>query len=350
LGGRECKFKPKPKPKPNPDPNTRPQGRAVRPWLNLQGQREAAFLAKRMADLHPHPFPPPWAEAWGDDRFGLWAALLAGEVTQRMRYLPPGSFLMGSPPDEAQRNGDEGPQHQVTLTQGLWLADTACTQGLWLAVMGGKNPSRFTGDLDLPVEQVSWDEVQEFLAQLQAHLPAGVEAVLPTEAQWEYACRAGSTTPFSFGHQISTNQVNYDGNYPYNNGPNGEYRGTTVPVKALPANPWGLYQMHGNVWEWCADAMRTYTKKAVTDSSGASSEGSESLAVRGGSWIGYAQGARSAQRYQDEPGGRLYALGFRFALRSTGQPGAGGPVSVGRSPSLGRDGPVLGVRSTRRKK
>ena len=129
---------------------------------------------------------------------------------------------MGSPDNEPEREDDEGPQHQVTLTEGFWLADTACTQGLWLAVMGGKNPSRFTGDPDLPVETVSWYDVQKFLAKLQAYLPAGVTAVLPTEAQWEYACRAGSSTAFSFGDNISTDQANYNGKYPYN-------KGTTLP-------------------------------------------------------------------------------------------------------------------------
>ncbi len=311
-----------------------------------------------MADTYPQPFPPPWADAWGDDRFGLWATLAVGGLTQRVRYLPPGSFLMGSPPDEPDRHEDEGPQHLVTLTEGLWLADTACTQGLWLGVMGGENPSRLKGDLELPVERVSWKDVQQFLSRLQAHLPAGIEAVLPTEAQWEYACRAGTTTPFSFGQQIGTNQVNYDGNYPYNNGPKGEYREKTIAVKALPANAWGLYQMHGNVWEWCADAMRDYAGDAVTDPSGATGQGVKGFAVRGGSWIFRAQSARSARRFLHVPGRRDLYLGFRFALRSPAQPGAGGPVLVGRSPGIdfdgqspsgGRDGPVLAARSAPRK-
>ncbi len=303
-----------------------------------------------MTNPYPRPFPTPWADAWGDDRFGLWAALAVGGLTQRLRYLPPGSFLMGSPLDEPNRFEDEGPQHQVTLTEGLWLADTACTQGMWMAVMGGDNPSHFTGDLDLPVERVSWNDVQAFLAQLQAHLPAGIKALLPTEAQWEYACRAGTTTPFSFGQQISTAQVNYNGNHPYNNGPKGEYREATVPVKAVPANAWGLYQMHGNVWEWCADAMHAYTEKAVADPSGAGGKGTQSYAVRGGSWFNDGWLARSARRNQLERVGHRASLGFRFALRSISQPGAGGPV-FGQSPSLGRDGPVLKqARSAPRKK
>ncbi len=338
-------------------------------WASEWGQdRAGPYALRRSLFGAPWRFSPlaneeevvksTGAFAYGHDEFGNWASLQIQAQTQTLRYLPPGSFLMGSPPDEPGRDANEGPQHPVTLTEGLWLADTACTQGLWLAVMGD-NPSYFTGDLELPVEQVSWEDVQAFLAKLQAHLPPGVQAVLPTEAQWEYACRAGTTTPFSFGQNINSNLVNYDGNYPYNKGPKGEYREKTVAVKALPANAWGLYQMHGNVWEWCADGMRQYSGKSVTNPSGAQGEKSASFAVRGGSWILRARHARSAQRNHYVPGGRFGYLGFRFALRSTAQPGAGGPALVGRSPGIdldgrsppwGRDGPVLAARSAARKK
>ena len=268
-----------------------------------------------------------------------------GKITpQSFRYLPPAQFTMGSPASEVNRNDDEGPQHQVTLTQGLWLADTACTQGLWLAVMGGKNPSRFKGDADLPVENVSWDDVQNFLDKLQAFLPPGIEAVLPTEAEWEYACRAGTPTPFSFGENINPSQVNYDGNYPYNSEATGEYRRKTITVKALPANAWGFFQMHGNVDEWCADEMRTYTADAVVDPSGATGPDVKSFAVRGGSWYFSARRARSAVRFQFVRGWRYFHLGFRFALRSKSQqPGAGGPVLGGQSTpvlDVARDAPT----------
>jgi formylglycine-generating enzyme required for sulfatase activity len=284
------------------------------------------------------------------DRFTLnldAAGLVAGlafqpGITQSFRYLPPGQFLMGSPHNEPSRFSDEGPLHAVILTEGLWLADTACTQALWLAVMGDKNPRRFTGDADLPVERVSWDDVQIFLTKLQAYLPTSVEAVLPTEAQWEYACRAGSSTPFSFGDQISTEQVNYNGNYPYTNGPKREYRGKTVPVKALLANAWGFYQMHGNVLEWCADAMRKYTGATVTNPSGASGNGTNAYAVRGGSWSGYARHARSALRLQAERIAPIDDIGFRFAIRPRRAPGAAGPTFDGRRPLHDRDGPDFG--------
>ena len=196
----------------------------------------------------------------GIDEYGTYADLHIstgyGKATQRMRWIEPGTFLMGSPDGAAERWSDEGPQHSVTLTKGFWLADTACTQALWQAVMGN-NPSYFRDNEQNPVENVSWNDVQEFLRTIETLLP-GVEACLPTEAQWEYACRAGTTTPFSFGNQITPKQANYDGDFPYADGKEGEYRGHTLPVKSLPANAWGLYEMHGNVGEWCTNDLHTY--------------------------------------------------------------------------------------------
>jgi formylglycine-generating enzyme required for sulfatase activity len=252
-----------------------------------------------------------------DAEFGVFAELLVrsvhGEAAQRLRWIEPGRFLMGSPPDEPERADDEGPRHAVTLTRGFWLADTACTQLLWQAVTGS-NPSRFTGDGERPVEQVSWHDVQGFLRALEALLP-GCRADLPSEAEWEYACRAGTQTPFSFGGTISPAQVNYDGNSPYAGAAKGEYRKQPVPVRRLPANGWGLYEMHGNVWEWCADGRRTYTDAAQTDPRGPLDDDS-ARAVRGGSWSLDAWGARSAYRAAIPPVGLLYSLGFRLCLRS----------------------------------
>jgi formylglycine-generating enzyme required for sulfatase activity len=233
---------------------------------------------------------------------------------QRFRWIEPGSFLMGSPDSEHERDDDEGPQHPVTLTQGFWLADTACTQALWLALVGGRNPSRFTGVWEWPVENVSWDDVtQRFLPKLQALLPTDAEATLPTEAQWEYACRAGTTTPFSWGDTIDPSLVNYDGNHPYNGGPKGEYRERTVPVLALPANDWGLYQMHGNVWEWCWDEKRDYAEGTAVDPMGAVGDGPRGL--RGGAWLRLAWNARSACRVHDSRTLSYGGIGFRIALK-----------------------------------
>lgn len=264
---------------------------------------------------------------FGIDAFGVYwdLNLYAKGVTQRLRYIAPGSFLMGSTLAEqetaAQDNKDwlewmkgESPVHQVTLTEGFWLADTTCTQALWLAVAGGENPSYFKDDAQCPVKKVSWDDVNEqFLPKLQTLLPPNCEATLPTEAQWEYACRAGTTTPFSFGDNITTDQVNYDGNFPYNNGPKGEDRSRTVPVKTLPANPWGLYEMHGNVFEWCLDEKRAYAEGAVVDPTGAIGDGPRLL--RGGSLGARALHARSAYRTHCERNDRIGFNGFRVALR-----------------------------------
>jgi sulfatase modifying factor 1 len=272
---------------------------------------------------YPRPFPPPWAVAWGDDHYGLWAEAEFGGaeamIVQRLRWIAPGDFLMGSPRAEQGAQAREHPQHQVFISNGYWLADTACTQALWLAVMGN-NPSHFQESIDLqhPVEQVSWLDVQQFLRKLS--LP-GAQASLPTEAEWEYACRAGTTTPFSFGENISTAQVNFDGNHPYADAKKGEYRKCTVAVRALPANPWGLYQMHGNLWEWCADTRREYTLVAQSDPGLEEAltpvENEDLRAVRGGCWVDFALSARSAYRSQFVPDGRLDRLGFRFVLRSS---------------------------------
>ena len=238
-----------------------------------------------MTETAPDIFPPYFADAWGDDRFGLWAEFTIvtahGSATQRLRWIEPGSFWMGSPDDEPERLDREGPRHRVSLTQGFWLADSACTQALWQAAMGN-NPSHFQGDAQRPVERVSWNEVQDFLRRLENLLP-GCRADLPSEAQWEYACRAGTDTPFSFGAQIGPEQVNYNGNFPYAAGEKGLNRTQTVAVKSLPPNAWGLYGMHGNVLEWCADGQRAYTADAQQDPRGDESAEAH-RAVRGGAW------------------------------------------------------------------
>jgi formylglycine-generating enzyme required for sulfatase activity len=275
-----------------------------------------------MSPREPAEFPPRWATAWGDDRFGLWAEFAVNGIVQRLRWIEPGVFWMGSPSEEPERWQNEGPRHLVRLSQGFWLADTACTQALWLAVMGGENPSHFSDDERKPVERVSFDDVERFLDRLRGLLPAGSEPALPTEAQWEYACRAASETPFSFGATITPEQVNYDGNHPYAGAAKGRYRETTVPVKSLPPNPWGLYEMHGNVWEWCADGRREYRElpaaEAETDPVGPREQAPEAhRAVRGGSWIRFARHARSAFRYALRRDVRDHYLGFRLALRST---------------------------------
>lgn len=294
------------------------------------------------------PMPTDGATAaFGIDRdFGLFVDLAVGQATQRLRWIAPGEFWMGSTDDERALFGDktyeelaeyESPRHRVRLSQGFWLADSACTQALWQAVMGD-NPSRFKDDPQLPVEQVSWDDVQGFLARLQPLLPAGCQAVLPTEAEWEYACRAGTEGPFNLGEQIAPRQVNFDGNHSYAGGEIGRHRGKTVPVTVLPPNAWGLYEMHGNVWEWCDDGLRNYAESGrdglVLNPTGPREQGSSApRAVRGGSWVSTAWMARSAFRFAFQRVDRLGDLGFRLALMSTVQDAPEGPASSQESPA-----------------
>ncbi|WP_432737418.1 formylglycine-generating enzyme family protein [Maridesulfovibrio sp. FT414] len=257
----------------------------------------------------PSPFPPEWASTWGQDRYGLWAALQIEGVEQVMRWMRPGIFMMGSPEAEPERSGGEI-LHEVTLTKGYWLADTACTQELWTEVMG-KNPSSFKSDIQLPVESVSWGDCQEFLRSVE-NINQGLNFRLPTEAEWEYGCRAGTVTPFSFGKNITSAQVNYNGNSSYDHAPRSEYRNTTVPVKYLPCNQWGLYQMHGNVLEWCADWFGEYPEGSSLDPKGFDS--GDSRVMRGGSWLIFGGRVRSAYRNWSRPDLHFRDFGFRFVL------------------------------------
>ena len=268
----------------------------------------------------PPVFPPVCASAWGDDRYGLWIDVLIGGLLLRFRWIEPGDFWMGSPEGEAERFGVEGPRHLVRLTEGFWLAETACSQAVWASVMGSK-PSRFTEDLQNPVEMVSWDDVAGeggFLLRLEKLLP-GMEASLPTEAEWEYACRAGTKGAFNWGSDtITTEQANYDGQTGYDGGPTGEYRRKTVPVKSFAPNAWGLYQMHGNVWEWCADGMRPYDGERQENPRGETGDAADApRVVCGGSWFLEPGWLRAAFRFQRQRDRRLDLLGFRFSLRST---------------------------------
>jgi formylglycine-generating enzyme required for sulfatase activity/uncharacterized protein with PIN domain len=300
---------------------------------------EAPFRIWRTEGLHV----PAWADLVGEDAYGVFATFRIGDVVQRMRWMWPGRFLMGSPVDEHDRSNNEL-QHEVILTRGFWLAETACTQALWQAMMG-KNPSHFKGERR-PVETVSWDEVQDFIARLNGAVP-GLEARLPTEAEWEYACRAETATPFSFGEDITPEQVNYDGNYPYR-GKKGRYRQETVEVASLPANPWVLYEMHGNVWEWCQDWYGAYRAEPVVDPTGP--ETGERRVLRGGSWLDFGRSVRSAYRYRYEPGNRIHDYGFRLALgpelrqgeRASGGEGGAGQTAreaPGGRAKRGRAGP-----------
>ncbi|OED39421.1 hypothetical protein AB833_15830 [Chromatiales bacterium (ex Bugula neritina AB1)] len=282
----------------------------------------------------PDNFPPSAAVSYGRDEYGLWYEFAVRGVVQKMRWIVPGEFLMGSPGNEPEREEYER-QHSVQLTQGFWLADTACTQALWTAVMNN-NPSHFKGESQ-PVETVSHDEVLEYCQRLNELVPE-LSVGLPSEAQWEYACRAGSTTAFWWGDELLPEQANFKASNPYNNSPEGEWQGKTVPVITYPPNPWGLYQMHGNVWEWCLDGLRNYSDDAEVDPVGplagddpvgplagddpvgplAGDDPVGPLAgddrvLRGGSWVNHGRWLRSAYRLANTPGTRNSHIGFRLA-------------------------------------
>ncbi|MGE3536196.1 MAG: formylglycine-generating enzyme family protein [Candidatus Tectimicrobiota bacterium] len=241
--------------------------------------------------------PPLWASAWGQDAYGPWCAFRLRDVTQRLRWIPPGRFLMGSPGKESGRYTDEGPRHAVQLTQGFWLFETPCTQALWQVVMG-TNPSEFQGEQH-PVENVSWEDCQQFLLAFKQHIPE-LSLTLPTEAQWEYACRAGTETA---RYAADLGAIAW---YARNSG------STTHAVGQKRPNAWGLYDMLGNVDEWCHDGMRTYTRAGVSDPIGPTEAGAN-RALRGGSWYNSARYVRAAGRFRLHPGYRIADSGFRAA-------------------------------------
>jgi formylglycine-generating enzyme required for sulfatase activity len=225
---------------------------------------------------------------------------LGNGVFLEMVHIPGGTFLMGSPESDESPISSESPQHQVTVPS-FFMGKYPVTQKQWRLVAAlpkvkidlESDPSRFKGD-NLPVERVLWNHTQEFCARLS--LKTNKTYRLPSEAEWEYACRGGTTTPFYFGETISTELANYHGNYTYGGGAKGEYRGKTTEVGKFPATPCGLYDMCGNVWEWCEDEWHENYINAPTDGS-AWSDGSNSYAtLRGGSWFNYPQDCRSASR------------------------------------------------------
>jgi formylglycine-generating enzyme len=224
-----------------------------------------------------------------------------------------GTFTMGSPPDEPERGVDET-LHKVTISKPFYMQTTLVTQGQWKKVTGS-NPSAFKkcGD-DCPVESISWDDVQGFIRKLNQQ--EGTDKYrLPTEAQWEYAARAGTSTPFYTGNCLSTDQANYNGEYPFPGCPKGKFKEKMVRVGSFAANAWGLYDMHGNVFEWCQDWYGNYPSEQITDPAGPSS--GPGRVIRGGYWSSRARYCRSAYRDTITPDGKRDIVGFRL-IRQAG--------------------------------
>jgi formylglycine-generating enzyme required for sulfatase activity len=240
---------------------------------------------------------------------------LGNGVILEMVAIPDGTFIMGSPENEEGYHSSQSPQHEVTVPP-FFMGKYPVTQQQWRVVAALKkvnidlesDPSCFKGD-NLPVECVSWNDAQEFCARLSRM--ANKTYRLPTEAEWEYACRGGTTTPFYCGETISTDLANYNGNYTYGQGQKGEYRKKTTEVGKFPANPFGLYDMCGNVWEWCEDGWHENYINAPADGSAWTCPSTEYMLLRGGSWSLNARYCRSAGRFRYSRDYRSYRCGFR---------------------------------------
>jgi formylglycine-generating enzyme required for sulfatase activity len=338
-------------------------------WINIDAEERSAVEFSTLAPVRVSSdveqivlrtmSRPDWASNLGRDRYGLWAEftiegmvakpptkrtrkkkkidvpeVLSGPVRQRLRWIPPGRFLMGSAPDEPGRLDWEELPHEVAIEEGFWMFETPCTQALWEALMP-ENPSRFKSR-ERPVENVSWEDCGPFVSEINKRI--GLTLALPSEAQWEYACRAGTTTATYAGPMEIQGKNNapvldaiawYGGNsgidFELSDGedasgwPEKQYefaKAGTHPVGRKQQNPWGLFDMLGNVWQWCEDLWET-------GKSGTSSA-SVRRVVRGGSWGSSAQDVRAAFRVHDVPTFRSGSLGFRCAEFRAGRELSGG--------------------------
>jgi formylglycine-generating enzyme required for sulfatase activity/serine/threonine protein kinase len=253
---------------------------------------------------------------------GLKFSIGGGEEVV-VRYVPGGPFQMGSPRGEADR-GDDEDQVWVTLNSHFWVGESELTQGQWVAVMGS-NPSKFKDEdwKKLPVENVSWNDAQAFIVKLNERnqLGNGWKWALPTEAQWERACRGGTTTATAFGNSLSSRQANFDGNDPYGGAAEGSWLGKTAPVKSYQPNAYGLSDMHGNVWEWCEDAYQD----ALPGGEDPLVSAGTIRVIRGGGWgIRHGSYCRSSNRGRLTSDYRSRYYGFRLAAVPVGRDAAGG--------------------------
>jgi formylglycine-generating enzyme required for sulfatase activity len=254
---------------------------------------------------------------------------LTNSIGMKLTPIPSGTFLMGSPKDEANRQDNEGPQHEVEITQPFYMGVHTVTQEQYERLMG-KNPSWFSsqgGGKDkvkkqdarsYPVEQVSWDDAVAFCCKLSGMLEEkqlGRVYRLPTEAEWEFACRGGvPSTPFHFGNSLSSTQANFNGGRPYGGAAAGPYLERTTAVGSYTANGFGLHDMHGNVWEWCQDWFDVYYYARSPRQDPEGPRAGESRVLRGGSWDDDGWNCRAARRFRYSPGYLGNDIGFRVVL------------------------------------
>ena len=269
-------------------------------WPLLAGDGEAGQETEKTAEASPAP-------AADEPKTGTVKVLvLPGGAKMSMIYCRPGEFVMGSPRDEIGRDGDEV-QHKVRLTKGFWLGKYEVTQEQWSSVMG-RNPSGFRGNKQRPVDRISWYDCHEFVNRLNSVYNCG--ARLPTEAEWEYACRAGTTTAYSWGNMLNGDMANCNGDKPCGTSVRGPYIRGTTPVGHYGANPWGFCDMHGNVYEWCEDTCTDYPEGEVVDP--LVREGCTCRVMRSGCWCFGARYCRSANRIRSNPSNIDGYTGFRL--------------------------------------
>lgn len=251
-----------------------------------------------------------WQNSLGQDQYGVFCDVKIKEVTQCFRYIPPGTFLMGAPESDEHAAGEERPQHPVSISEGYWLADTPCTQELWQTVMGD-NPSQFSMFADSfhrPVENIVFkgdkNSVEAFLKQLAQYFPSNLTVTIPTEAQWEYACRAGTKSAYWWGNHEIKRMANTASSL-----------NTTTPVFSYAPNPWGLFDMHGNVWEWCLDdGLNEYTNQVCVNP--LEDKSHFTRVSRGGAWNSDMVNARATVRFPRPLVRPARDLGVRILLSS----------------------------------
>lgn len=259
-------------------------------------------------------FAPAWAERFGEDREGIFAEFALNGVLFEWRWVPPGRFWMGSPEDEPGRKVEEGPRHEVILTHGFWMGRTPVTQAQWRMLMK-ENPGRFQGD-SLPVEKVSWKDAMAYCMRLNV-LCSGMDITLPTEAQWEYACRAGTNGAFGDGSPC-TDPEGKDPALDRLGWFSGNADLQMHPVGLKDGNAWGLHDMHGNVWEWCLDGPRRYSHALEVNPEGLMD--GFTAGIRGGSGLWRTRSCRCAARNsRDRSTGEPF-VGFRL-VSGTSTPG-----------------------------
>ncbi|NRA39598.1 MAG: SUMF1/EgtB/PvdO family nonheme iron enzyme [Planctomycetes bacterium] len=275
-------------------------------WMLLKAR---AHIDEEFIKITDPAQRPLWANDHGKDTIGWWVEIVIRQEKQRLRWIPPGTFVMGSPDDEKDRNEEEELRN-ITLTQGYWMADTECSQEFWTAVVG-EAPQYFQDyRKNMPVHKVSWFDCQQFLESLNKRV-ANMSARLPTEAEWEYACRAGSKTAFNQGDALQSKDANF-GNHHMYDAESELYIGPVTSVGSFNANSWGLYDMHGNVFEWCEDWYASYFSHQLVNPDGPL-DGPKKV-LRGGGWGSGVSSCRSATRSAGSPKANRIVCGFRFVI------------------------------------